>query len=377
MRALVVAGLVAASAAQAASPLERARTAVAAEPDRPGLRLVLAELLFEAGDLAAAEAEANRVLSAWIASHRARLLLARIDAARGRDDMARDALADVAARAPAPIAAEALRLLHAPVPSPWGVGARVGVDYDSAAARTCAAECEDADAWRALVAADVAYERPRWAVRAGADVARETEADAAVISAWMDARAEVDAGPGRLGGRLEGRALSGDDRDRAGGGGSVWIRGLDPAFAPWAQVRALYFRYPESARNDFDFPIDAGELQAEAAAGVRFGAGRFEGGPRLAALWVPDTFREYGADLHAGVDLAPARLFARVGAGWRDHEDEAFASELRPRAGGGAALALGGGFSLVAEALWQAARADGDDALRDRLITGVHLDMRR
>jgi hypothetical protein len=386
MRALsAVVVLAVGSAALAETPLDRARAAVAAAPDRPGLRLVLADLLFEAGDLAAAEAEARRVLADWPASHRARLLLARIDAARGDDERAEATLADVAATAPAPIAADALRLLDAPVPSPWRFGARVGADYDSAADVTCDADlvCRDEAARRFLLGVDLGFERPRWALRAGGSVvaADAVERDRAVYrvaEGWAEARTEHPAGPARLGGRLEGRAfayLGGEDESEAGlgGGATAWIRGADPAFAPFFQVRGLYLD-PQRSGPLGDGP---GGWQTEAATGFRVLGGRFDTGLRLAADWWADTFREYGADLDGGVDLAPVRLFARVGAGWRDYDEEAFASELRPRAGGGAALALGEGFSVVAEAFWLAAHADGEDALRDRLITGVHLDMRR
>jgi hypothetical protein len=217
-------------------------------------------------------------------------------------------------------------------------------------------------AWRALVAAEAGVDDGALGARVGADrtVHLDAAPEADLTSFWLELRRGRAAG---FGGRLEGRAtLAGRDAafHGAGGGASAWWQG-EGAVAPWVQARGLYFRLS-----------DDGVTEGELSGGLAFAGRPVDGGVRVAALAVRPGFDELGGDADAALHLDPLTLFVRAGAGWRRDDVDS----LRPRAGGGASVALGGGVALVAEAAWEAARPSGG-ALRDRLVAGARVEVAR
>lgn len=384
---------------QADAAAERARVALRAAPDRPGLRLAFGERLLIADDPEGAAACAADVIARWPGAVRARLLLARVALARGDAAGGRALLDAVAADGPRVAADEARRLLSAlgPAPAPppaaaeWGGRLALGGYHDTRAATLDPVPVEplpaDADpaAWRLAFTGEGYWQRRTedgaLRVRAGLDRTLHF-ADAAVepgrldhTALWIDGHREH-----RLGGEHRaglGVELRGTLAGRLGephhlGLGLVgWWRRAGPAGGPWARLRVFGFAFDEAAARD-----TAAELWSELAVGGQWRRGPFTVDGRLGGQWVGPGDRAFAglaADLRPGVDIGWGGLYLLGGLGWRR---ASWGDALVPRLGGGAHLALGQRGKVSVDAIWQQARrTDGPADRVERFVGGTTLEV--
>lgn len=406
MQAVLWAALAAVSVAcpvdieQADPTTEQARQALAAAPLRPGLALAFAERLLAGDALDPAEACAQRVLAAWPAAVRARLLLARIALARGQTSRASALLEPIAADGPRVAADEARRLLGGTVertrPGRWGGRLALGGYHDSRAAaldpeRRAAdpidgeplPEIDDPAAWRLALAGEAAWTRADTdgvvRLRGGldrtlhiADTADPGRLDH--TSLWLDGHREHRLGADRLGygGELRG-TLAGrlGDPHHLGLGLVGWWRRTGPSGGPWARLRLFGFAFAESAEG-----VSPAELWSEAALGGTWKAGIFSIDGRLGGQWVGPGDRSYAgvaADIRPGISGALGGVYLLGGLGWR----RAVAGDaIAPRVGAGARLELGERAAVAVDGIWQQARrTDVQGASIDRIVVGSTIEV--
>ncbi|MCB9542027.1 MAG: hypothetical protein H6703_06240 [Myxococcales bacterium] len=378
---------------QADPAAERARTALAQAPERPGLALAYGQRLLDAGAPLDAEACAHAVLDRWPDAVRARLLLARVALARG--DRARPPRSSPTSKPAAPPARPPRSRPDPRRPPPpatatagrFTARAAVGAHYDTRAAALATADplprAADPAALRAVFTGDVGYVRARphhlWRARVGLDRTAHFATDAPIeagpldrSSLWTDAQFEAGAtdrfGLGaELRGTLAGRL--GEPHHLAAGLLAWWRRPTAP-LAPWARLRAYGFAFGDAAGDSYD-PLEA---WTELAAGGRVTHGPWALDARLGAQWVGPGDRGFfgaGADLRPELAGRLGALYLLAGLGWRRVDD---GDLLAPRAGLGANTPLGAGWTLGLDALWQrAAWIDGRAAV-DRWVAGLILE---
>lgn len=371
---------------------ERARLALVAAPERPGLALAFGHRLLDAGAVASAEACAASVLHRWPDAVRARLLLARVALARGDRAAAEALLRDVEARGPAPAVLEAGRMRGAmPPPVAAAAGrftarAAVGAHYDTRAAVLATVDdalpdTADPAALRAVFTGDVGYVRASsarlWRARIGLDRTVHTAAEAPVeagpldrTSLWADGQYERGGADrfgfgGELRGTLAGRI--GESHHVAAGLLGWWRRPAAPG-APWARMRAYGFAFGSGAERDRE-PLEA---WTELAVGGRIARGAWALDGRLGGQWVgpgPRGFYGLGADLRPEFTGRLGTLYLVGGLGWRHVER---GDLLAPRAGVGAHAEIGDGWSIGVDGIWQrAAWIDDRAAAVDRFVAGL------
>lgn len=364
---------------------EQARRALVAAPSRPGLALAYGHRLLGGGQLDGAEGCARRVLGRWPDAVRARLLLARVALARGDRRAAEALLAEVEARGPAPAVAEAGRI-RAGAPAPpsgrWVARLAVGGHYDTRAAALAAVEdplprATDPAALRGVLTGDVGYVRATpqrlWRVRLGLDrtVHALSEVEPGPLdrtSLWADAQLEGRTEVGRLGvgGELRG-TLSGrlGEPHHVAAGFLGWWRRPGARGAPWARLRAYGFAFGDEAGRE---PVEA---WTELAGGGRVQVGPFAIDGRLGGQWVGPGERGFygvGADVRPELGGRRGAVYLVGGFGWRRATG---VDVLVPRAGAGAVLRLGAGWTLGVDAVWQRVwRVDGAGEV-DRVVAGL------
>lgn len=339
----------------------RARQAVEAHPNRPGLRLVYARALLRAGALAAAARQAQAVLDKWPRSTRARLLLAQIAQARGDLPTARthtEALAgndSIIARSFVAPRAERGRTLV------WG---RVGLQSDSRASPVTAvfnapSRFGEGSAIRGRINVGGGWTGRRWRLRVGLDRTVHTatggETDAAPPVAdldrtglWSTADWTHGLGGGRLTtgvfmrGALLGRAA--DGRYLAGGAVASWTA-VGP-LAPWIRLEVLGLKQTEVealawSRGTLGLDADAGPLTL-----------RFSGAGTWLGPGAPG-FREVEGETRVGLRCDTLCPFLGGAGAVRDD-----GLGLRPRAYAGLKIRLGRAWAVVADGGWQKIEAD-------------------
>lgn len=339
-----------------ADGLDAARDAVARHPKRPGLKLILAQRLVEAGAWQEAEALARGVLARWPRSTRAKLLLARIARARG-DFPTVSALiagidADEAALAEAALAVADPGLA-------WIAWGRVGVQYDSRATAVPAvfsapSQFGAGPAARGLVGAGVGIDGARWRLRAGLERTVHTGWDATSVdlldrtALWVDGGRTTPMSGGGLEAALFARgALIGrvaDARYLALGARLGWRRAARPA--PWGRLEGLGL-----TRN-----LGDALGWARASGGIDLDAGPLRLRPALAGAWLgpgEDGFVEVEGRLRLDLRCATACPFLGGAVARRDD-----ALGWRPRAFGGLRLALGRSWAVVTDGALQAIGSD-------------------
>ncbi len=355
-----------------APSVEAARSAVDAEPDRPGLHLALAHALLQAGQVEEAEREAKAVLAQWPKSLRPRMVLAGVAFARGDLQAATTELKAVAERAPAPLARAAraaLERLQRGPSSPWVLRGLVGAAYDTRAAPPEAGLDDEGEAaTRVLIGVGTDWKKRSGAWRGafGFDLDRSQHLGGAEERDRTLARAQGklvrDLPAGLVGARLEARGALTDavTPHHAGGGAGLWYgRGVSP-FSPFVELRGLYFRFADRADPD----AWVGDL----GVGATTHRQRWRGTLRLNALHVinDEGFTELGGDLGGDLLLGPVLLDAKVGLGLREDF-----SEVRPRGQLGARWRVGESWSLLADLRYRGASD------YDRLVAGLHVEVVR
>lgn len=357
---------------------EAAQAAVAAHPDRPGLRLVLADHLLAAGDLDAAEAQALGVLARWPTSSRARLLLARVAHARGDTPQAARWLAEIERTGAAMVRADARRWRQPAAAGRWLAWGRLAGQYDTRALSVGSIDVlppvlGDTPALRAQLGAGAGYQAHTLSLRLGvertvhlpAGTTDSGDLDVGTLdrtSLWAEARRGVALGAhlldfGLLGrGTLAGRAA---DFSYAGGGLGLGWRRVGAQAQPWVRLRALGLALADAdplawLEGEGGCDFDLGPLELEASVG---------------AAWLgPDVAsgREAQAGLRLGRASGRVRPFVGGGVGVRDDH-----RGPRPQASGGLRLFAARHAALLAEAGWQRIEA------QDRLLAGLALEVWR
>lgn len=332
--------------------LDDARDAVARHPRRPGLKLILAQRLVEAGALDEAGRIARAILDRWPRSTRARLILAEIAKVRGDFPTVSALIAGIDAEH---AALSRAALVQADVRTSWLMWGRVGVQYDSRATAVPAvfsapARFGDGSAARGLFGAGASVQGRRWGMRGGLErtVHSELTATSADLldrtALWVDGGRRTPMGGGRLETSLFARgALIGrvaDARYLALGARLGWRRAIRPA--PWFRLEGLGLTRSEGdmlawARGSGGIDLDAGPVRLR---------------PAIAGAWLgpdEDGFAEIEGRLRA--DLRCSALCPFLGGGVARRDDGLGA---RPRAFAGLRLALGRRWALVSDGAWQA-----------------------
>lgn len=335
----------------AADPLDAARAAVARFPRRPGLKLILAQRLIDAGRLDEAERIARGVLARWPRSTRPRLLLATIARRRGDFPTATALTAGIDADQ-----AELARsiMVRLEPRARWLLWGRAGLQYDSRATAVPAVFSAPSafgrgQAVRGLIGAGAGVRGRAWGIRGGLERTVHGGLGATSVDVldrtalWLDGGRETSVGGGRLDTSLFARAaLIGrvaDARYLAAGARLGWRRDQRPA--PWVRLEGLGLtRDPGDAfgwlRGSAGVMLDAGPLDLQPAALVAWlgpnDAGFVEGEGRLRIGLRCDTACPFvgGAVARRDDDL-----------GWR------------PRAFAGLRLGLGSRWAIVTDGAWQ------------------------
>jgi len=357
-----------------ADGVEQAAAAVAAAPDRPGLRLALAEQLIEAHRWAEAEAEARWVLARWPQSSRARLVLARVARGRGQTAEANALLAEVERMGSQMARAEARAQRVGPSGGlRWSAWGRFGARYDTRASvpdlEASPPVLEGGPALRGQAGLGVACALGASAVSLGVErtlhLATEDDTDAEVHVAdldrttlWMEGRTAWG-GPNRLTLSVLGRGIfNGRTAEPGLGGGGLGLgwRHTQGSMRPRAQARGLVLKQAEGDALGW----------ADAEVGTEALAGPMVLDVEARGTWLgPDVVG--GREVEGNLEVRGHRRlapFAQVGLGQRDD-----GRGLRPRAVAGLRVATDLPFAVVLEGGWQRVEA------RNRALMGVTLEV--
>ncbi len=339
--AIVIGLMIQAPAAWAGTNLESIRAAVAAEPDRPGLRVALAAHLILGGELDEAEEVLNIIIKRWPKSTRPKALLAAIQ--KLRND-----------KKPTSASVNAAKKIKNDSQSPqstaltWRLRGNAGLHHDSIAGWETTAASNDVlpkSAWRSQLGADAQanYVAEQWRYQGGVGVDRTLHLETQSFAADRDrsllslhGRAEHSTeSHHRLGfradlkGALGGRP--GTPHHFAGGVGGWWSFG-QKYLSPFVEARGWHFEFAPSGSASF---MNRVLRLGEGAIGVASQLQRFRLSTRFNALWLEPNKRsgytEFGGDFGVDFVYQPVVVRLRGGVGYRAPGDAALADSIRPR----------------------------------------------